>query len=133
MIVVDTNIIAHTWLPSELSKLTKLLIDRDADWIVPLLWRSEFRSVLVLYIRKGVLELRKAKQIARMVEDSLLGQEYEVPSEQVLDLVGSSDLSAYDCEFVALAKAKNLPLITVDKRILACFPEFACGLEAFLR
>jgi predicted nucleic acid-binding protein len=39
--------------------------------------------------------------------------------------------SAYDCEFVALAKYLGLPLVTVDKQILAQFTGTAISLEKF--
>ncbi len=50
-----------------------------------------------------------------------------VDSEVVLNLV-NSDCSAYDCEFVALAKEKNTPLFTMDKKIIQSFPDVAVSL-----
>ena len=55
MIVVDTNIIAYFYLESIHSKDTVDLLRHDPVWIVPFLWRSEFRSVLGLYLRKKIL------------------------------------------------------------------------------
>jgi predicted nucleic acid-binding protein len=43
-----------------------------------------------------------------------------------------SDCSAYDCEFVALAKRLNSPLITADKKVLKAFPEFATTITEFI-
>jgi len=45
---------------------------------------------------------------ANMAEDQMLGREFELPTEHVLKLIIDSKLSSYDCEFVALAKAKNM-------------------------
>ncbi len=59
-------------------------------------------------------------------------REYGVASPQVLSLAASSNCSAFDCEFVALAKDLNLPLITVDKQILDQFPETAVALDKFV-
>jgi predicted nucleic acid-binding protein len=58
--------------------------------------------------------------------------EYEVASEQVIRLATQSGCSAYDCEFVALAMDLNAPLVTVDKKILARFPDVAISLDEFV-
>ncbi len=42
---------------------------------------------------------------------------------QVLSLVNRSDCSAYDCEFVALARGLGVPLVTMDRKLAASFPE----------
>ncbi len=61
------------------------------------------------------------------------GHEYEVPSRHVLDLPAASACSASGCEFVALAKDLDIPLITVDRQILKCFPGIAVAPELFGR
>jgi predicted nucleic acid-binding protein len=69
-----------------------------------------------------------------MSEAELLfqGEEYHVESGQVLSLVSSSRCSAYDCEFVALARHQNIPLVTPDAQILAEFPGTAVSLDTFI-
>ena len=59
-------------------------------------------------------------------------REYQISSLQVLKLVFQSDCSAYDCEFVALAKYLKTELVTQDKKILRNFPETAFSLESYL-
>jgi len=56
-----------------------------------------------------------------------------VPSAPVLDIAGKSRLSAYDCEFVALASVLSVPLVTADKGVLRTFPDRALTMEAFAR
>jgi predicted nucleic acid-binding protein len=51
---------------------------------------------------------------------------------QVLTLTDSSTCSAYDCEFVALAKQLSVKLVTQDKKILREFPDVAVSLDDFL-
>jgi predicted nucleic acid-binding protein len=46
-------------------------------------------------------------------------------------LAADSKCSAYDCEYVALAKHLNIKLLTGDKEILRSFPETAVELSAF--
>ena len=39
----------------------------------------------------------------------------------------------YDCEFVALAMTKDLPLVTEDQRILRSFPNIAVDMASLAR
>jgi hypothetical protein len=52
MIVVDTNIIGSLFLSSAQSLLAERALIKDSEWAAPILWRSELRSVLVLYMHK---------------------------------------------------------------------------------
>lgn len=49
-------------------------------------------------------------------------------AHEVLELVRDSDCSAYDCEFVALAKTLGTKLVTLDSQILGAFPDSAVTL-----
>ncbi len=133
MIVVDTNIIGYLFLTSSKSSLTEQALQKDSLWAAPLLWRSEMRNVLALYIRKGYLSLEDVQQIMREATALMRDQEYEVTSNQVLELVNISTCSAYDCEFVALARDLNVSLVSVDQQILKNFPNTAISLETFVR
>ena len=125
MIVVDTNVISHLYLSGERSRQAEQLLSLDPHWCAPVLWRSEFRSVLSQYLRKNLLTFREVLLILEQAEDLLCDNEYEVPSAQIMQMVNSSSCSAYDCEFIALAGHLGVPLITADKRILREFPEIA--------
>ena len=103
----------------------------DAVWAAPLLWRSELRNVLTLYLRQRHLTLAQALEVQVAAEELLAGREYAVESAAVLALAAASGLSAYDCELVALARALNVPLVTSDRRLLASFPETAVALASF--
>ena len=59
------------------------------------------------------------------------GREHIVPSDKVFRLAGETPLSAYDCEFVALASTLGIPLVTADKAVLKAFPDRALTMEAF--
>jgi predicted nucleic acid-binding protein len=132
MIVVDTNIIAYLYLESSRSAQVERLLEKDTQWSAPLLWRSEFRNVLALYIRKNYLSLEEAQEIIREALRLMKGREYEIASFQVMELVASSECSAYDCEFVALAEDLGIPLVTVDKKLLKEFPQIAVSLDEYI-
>lgn len=130
MIVVDTNIITYLYLPTEYTELAERLLEQDPDWVAPTLWRSELRNVLAHYLRKQLLTFDAAFAIQTEAEALLSEREYEPDSYGVLRLVEASDCSAYDCEFVALAKRLGTQLVTMDKKILKAFPDVAIPLSS---
>ena len=132
MIVVDTNIIAYLYISGEKSLQAEQLLSLDSLWNAPVLWRSEFRSVLSQYLRKGMLSLEDILIIIQQAEELLDNNEYKVTSAHIMQLVNSSCCSAYDCEFVALAQYLDIPLVTSDKKILNEFPKVATSLDCYL-
>ena len=133
MIVVDTNVIAYLYINGERSQQAEDLLVKDSEWIAPKLWLSEFRNVLSLYLRKNLLTLDEILCILQQAEALLAHHEYKVASAEVMELVNSSNCSAYDCEFVALARHLDIRLVTVDKKIIKDFPNIAIALEDFLQ
>lgn len=131
MIVVDTNIIAALYLHNEYSRAAEQLWRKDPLWAVPVLWRSEFLSVLTQYIRKGLLSLDDAALIAGESENAIEA-EYQVPSSAVLACSSSSGCSSYDCEFIVLAEHLGVPLVSLDQQISREHPGTAVALEEFL-
>jgi predicted nucleic acid-binding protein len=132
VIVVDSNIIAYCWVNGPLTGLAQRIRVRDPQWHVPILWRSEMRSILTGYLRDGSLSRPQIGRIMEAAEGALAGCEHLVPSSRVFDLAGKSRLSAYDCEFVALASVLSVPLVTADKAVLRAFPEQARTMGTFL-
>ena len=128
MIVVDSNILAYLYLPCEFTHYAEKLLISEPEWVSPVLWRSELRNILAGYLRRKTLTFEQAYAIQREAESLLSGNEYEVDSLNVLALVRDSECSAYDCEFVALAKRLGVTLITMDKKNLRSFPEIAQSL-----
>lgn len=133
MIVVDSNVVAYLYLPGAYTEKAEALLEHDADWAAPLLWRSEFRNILAGYMRRKTLTFEAARELQLEAESLLAGAEHEVDSRQVLELVRDSDCSAYDCEFVALAMTLGVKLMTMDAKLLKAFPKYAVALSAGLR
>ena len=128
MIVVDTNVIAYLWLPGALTARAEALLRRDAEWAAPLLWRSELRNVLATMLRRGDVDFDLAAGIMDRAEAHLRRREFTVASADVLQCAARSRCSAYDCEFVVLARELGVSLVTTDRRVLASFPETAVPL-----
>lgn len=132
MIVVDTNQIAYLLIGGDRTDLARQVLLRDPEWAAPLLWRSEFRSILAGYLRRSELALPDALKLQAKGEQLLARREHLVRSERVLRLVADSGCSAYDCEFVALAQQLRAPLVTWDKEVLAAFPSVAMTPKDYL-
>lgn len=132
MIVVDANVLAYYHLDSEFSKMALEAFRADPQWIAPLLWRSELQNILAGYLRRNLLTVSTATSIIEEAIAMMEGMEFQVSARRVLELVHKSTCSSYDCEYVALAKQFDIPLLTNDKRILEQFPETAVNLKGFL-
>jgi len=130
MLVADTNIIAYLYLENEFTPLAERLLEKDPHWCAPVLWRSELRNVLALYVRKKLLTVDDAVAIQTYAESLLVGNEYHLDSLSVLQLASASGQAAYDCEFIALAERLQVPLVTTDKKLLKAFPANAIPLSS---
>jgi len=131
MIVVDTNLIAYLFIGGPKTELAENALRKDPEWCAPLLWRSEFRNILAVYMRRRYLTHKNALQLIQEAERLLAGGEFQVESSAVLNLTALSQCSAYDCEFVALAQQLGVMLITSDRQILSQFPSSAVSLNLF--
>ncbi|WP_420629700.1 type II toxin-antitoxin system VapC family toxin [Candidatus Leptofilum sp.] len=132
MIVVDSNIIAYWLLPGEKMALAEGVWQKDPNWIVPPLWKSEFRNILAQCLRHKKLSLSETQALEKEAETILKHKVYEVDSDWILRLVNKSSCSAYDCEFVSLAQRFGVLLVTADKQILRNFPETAVSPQQFV-
>ena len=129
MIVVDTNVMIHLLTDGEDSPAADLLLRQDPDWVAPAILMSELRNVLLGYVRRDSLLLDQAKA---MTDDAaaILGDRLAtVSGDQVLDVALECNLTAYDAEFVALARALAVPLVTLDSAILRGAPDVAVSLR----
>lgn len=122
MIVVDVNVIAYLLIPGKFTGSVDRLLEEDAHWAAPRLWRSELRNILATYLRSNLLELADAAVLFKRATDIIGAEEYEVETSDVLRLCKQSKCSAYDCEYMALAEFLDLKLVTADTRLTKAFP-----------
>lgn len=119
-------------MPTKYTVQAEQLLQQELVWAAPYLWRSEFRNVLALYIRKELISFTQALKIQCSAESLMKGNEYQVNSLEVLSIVNESSCSAYDSEYVALAKGLKALLVTQDKKVLREFPEISNDLKGAL-
>ena len=131
MIVADTNLIVYLYITGDQSDKAARVVEKDPYWIAPPLWQSEFRNVLAGYIRKG-MSLKEAKRIMLLTLDVMEMRQIQPSPDLIIELIANSNSTAYDCEFIALAKETESRLVTADRQLLREFPETAISLEGFI-
>ena len=132
MIVVDTNLIAYLLIEGERTETAERVLDADEDWNAPLIWRSELRNTLAKSVWRNRIDMGEAFRIMTEAESIMAAGEFPVVSGDVLSLAALSGCSAYDAEFVVLARDLRVPLVTTDRELLEKFPETAVSPEGFL-
>ena len=107
MIVVDTSVLMYYMIEGEKTDLARKVKEHDPGWIVPPLWKHEFINVLaVIYTQKQ----KQGKDFSqyRLIWDNAFElfseSEISVDMSHALDLAVGNKVSAYDAQFVALAK-----------------------------
>ena len=104
----------------------------DSDWIAPGLIHSELRNVFLGAVRRSDIALDDAHFLLRRSIELITVPDKAVDGNAMFSLAMQSGCSAYDCEFVWLARDLGLPLVTVDKKVLNAFPNVAVLPEIFM-
>lgn len=131
MIVVDTNVITYLLIEGEQTVAAQELWSLDSDWRVPPLWRHELLNVLATLGKAGGLDLHEAQEIWRTALDLFASSEEDVAPSAALRLAVQAGISAYDAQFVILARRLEVPLVTEDRRLRARVPEGLLSLAQF--
>ena len=133
MIVVDTNLLAYLLLPTPYTAQAEAVLDKDSGWFAPGLIHSELRNVFLGAVRRGDIALKDAQFLLARSLELVTVPDKDVDGSAVFTIAMESGCSAYDCEFVWLARDLGLPLVTVDKKVLNAFPDLAVLPETFLQ
>lgn len=133
MIVADNTLISYFSIEGDFTEEAVAVRKKDPAWAAPLLWRSEFMNVLWLYVRQEEFALDLALEHLDTAEDLISGRTYQPAPPAVLRLATASGCSAYDCQYVQLAKDLGVPLVTHDKEVLEAFPDIAVHPQDFLK
>lgn len=128
MIVVDANVVIYYCLRGPYHAAAEALRHTDGNWHAPDLWRSEVLNMLAGEIRRANLELSDAIDFAADAE-ACITETHTIRAHRVLELVTASRCTAYDLQYVALARQLEVKLVTQDKELLRAFPEIARPLD----
>ena len=129
MIVVDTNVMVRLMMGGEGDADAALLFEREAEWAAPSILMSELCNVLVGFVRRGAVTPEQAKAMADDAAVVLGDRIASVPRHQAIDVALECGLTAYDAEFVALARVLGVPLATLDNAVLQGAADVAVSLR----
>ncbi|MFN8387215.1 MAG: hypothetical protein U0V48_13855 [Anaerolineales bacterium] len=94
MIVADTNLIVYLFITRP-NIFGAEVLEKDPHWIVPPLWQSEFRNVLIAgYIRRGMKIGASQRKIMKDAMLTLENRQVTPSSEKIFDLISESDCTA---------------------------------------
>ena len=128
MIVVDTNVMVYLLTGAGPGGEAARLLARDPEWAAPPILLSELRNVMVGLLRRDQLDVTDAIEICQDAEAVLGDRLASVPAAPVLEAAYEGGLTAYDAEFVVLARTLGVPLVTADRAILIGAPDVAVAL-----
>jgi predicted nucleic acid-binding protein len=132
MIVADTNMLVAIWVQGDFSKTSLSILNREREWIAPILWRSEFRSALRKYLKANIIDSNNANRMMSEALNLMQSREFTVDSYSVIELIATTTVSAYDAEYIALAQETESRLVTFDRKLINLFPDVAIHPEDFL-
>jgi predicted nucleic acid-binding protein len=128
MIVVDTNVMVYLLTGSGRGEDAARLLALDPEWAAPPILLSELRNVMVGLLGRGQIRDQDAVDICEDAQAVLGDRVASVPAPPVLDTAIQGKMSAYDAEFVVLARHLGVPLVTADQAILDGAPDVAVAL-----
>ena len=132
MIVVETELIAGLYLPTEFTEIAEELYEKDPYWLAPFLWRSEFLSVVSIYLSKNLISLDKASEAVELAERQMKHREYRAVAYDVLEKAAESGFNTRDCEYISLASFSGFKLVTLDEKIIEKYPDIAVHPKHFI-
>lgn len=133
MIVVDANVLSFFLLKSVDTEMARNVYERDPEWLAPVLFPHEFLNLLATWYRKGfVNELQCVnawRESAVLLKDRLIDPDWQA----ALVLTFKHQITAYDAQYVEVARARRLPLVTEDRELLRKFPGIAISMADYIQ
>jgi predicted nucleic acid-binding protein len=87
--------------------------------------------VLATFAREGGATIADAKTLWQRGIELFGPREQDPDMESALDLATGNRISAYDAQYVALARRLQTVCVTEDQRLLKTFPELTRTMQAF--
>ena len=117
--VVDASV-AVKWVVEERLSAHAHRLYQTHELIAPSLLHAEVASALAKGVARGDLEPDvAARKMRRVVRSGIEVVPDEYLCVAAVQLAAELDHSVYDCFYLALAVARDVPLITADRRLVA--------------
>ena len=130
MIVADANLLAYLLIPGAHTGVAERTYERDAHWVAPPLWRSEFLNILVNSLRSGLIKPGQADSLWARAPALILAEQEPDPLS-VIRFAVKRGISACDAQYVVLAQALGTVVVTADKPLLRKCPQYAVSIDRF--
>lgn len=130
MIVVDVNVVAYFFIEGDKTASARDLARRDPDWRLPVLWRHEFLNVLATFVREGGATVAEGRTLWQRSVELLGSGEQGVDMEAALVIAAENRISAYDAQYIALARQLQTICVTEDRRLLRTLPTLTRAMSA---
>ena len=131
MIVVDTNVMVMLVVGGPGGAEAARLYVQDKDWAAPPILKSELRNVLIGSVRRGAMPRHEAVSMMDHASLVLDDRVVDASHSDVIEVALNCGLTAYDAEFVVVARLLGVSLATADRAILRSAPDVAAPLSAF--
>jgi predicted nucleic acid-binding protein len=133
VIVVDANVLFPYVFEMETTVQALRIRGVDPDWRFPRLWRQEFTSALLKYVRAGRCGSVTADKALAKALVLFGGHELEVSDRIALNVAREFGLSAYDALYLTLARELEVVLVTADRALVRRCPGIAVLMDEFGR
>ncbi|MFO7763532.1 MAG: type II toxin-antitoxin system VapC family toxin [Wenzhouxiangellaceae bacterium] len=85
--------------------------------LVPAIWWYEIRNVLVVNERRGRIETGQSDDFLNLLGRLPIVVVLDDDATGVVDLARRYRLTVYDAAYLALARSRGLPLVTLDRKL----------------
>lgn len=92
------------------------IVGRDGA-LVPGIWRYELTNALLANERRGRLGAKEVAETLVDLRNLRIAVDNDATDEAVLTLARRHMLSAYDAAYLEVAKRRELPLASLDRRL----------------
>jgi predicted nucleic acid-binding protein len=133
VIVVDSNVIAYSLIHGDRTLDALRVRELDQDWRVPPVWRHELANVLVTYVREGGLPEKNAVSMYLSAVSSYGSGETELDPGMIMSQAIQHRLSAYDAQYLGLARQLKVLCVTEDAAIRRAAPGKAISMREFIQ
>jgi Predicted nucleic acid-binding protein, contains PIN domain len=132
-VVIDASIAASWFLRSQATNSATVLYRRAAaeQFVTPIYFAVEVRSILLLGERRGILDPSAADGILAKLAVLLTIEQGDVAAEaeNAMPIARQSGLKLYDAIYLQKALAEGRPLASRDSQLLEA--AVRCGVETY--
>ena len=132
MIVVDVNVIAYLLIEGQKTRIARQVYERDSDWILPPLWRSEFLNILALQLHHRGFNLSAALGLWETAVELFTNRERPIDMPLALRIAAENRITGYDAQYLSLAQQAAVFCVSEDRELTRKFPGRVVRMARFL-